>query len=120
MVTNGWIDNLVWRGCARLADGGGVGWIELLIGHLAQVDTVHPFELLLVERCKLHLDVLAANTPYRESLYVPNSTRKIFCADGASLTGLNQLRREVDQLLNEINNDLSRSFRKLAAARIEY
>lgn len=77
-------------------------------------------ELLLVERCKQHLDNLAANTFYRESLYVPNETRKIFCAEGASLTGLNQLQAEVDQLLYEITNDLNRSFRKLAAARIEY
>lgn len=77
-------------------------------------------ELLLVERCKQHLDTLAGNPPYRESLYVPNDTRRIFCAGGATLAGLNQLRREVDQLLHEIQNDLSRSFRKLAAARIDY
>jgi hypothetical protein len=63
---------------------------------------------------------LAESTPYRESLYVPNDTRKIFCAEGASLNGLNQLRRDVDQLLYEITNDMTRSFRKLAEARVDY
>lgn len=86
----------------------------------SQLTVYRGTELLLVERCKQHLDILASNQAYRESLYVPNDTRRIFCAEGASLPGLNQLRREVDQLLHEIQNDLSRSFRKLAAARIEY
>lgn len=86
----------------------------------SQLTVYRGTELILVERCKQYLDSLAANASYRDSLYVPNDTRKIFCAEGASLTGLNQLRRDIDQLLYEINNDLSRSFRKLAAARIEY
>lgn len=80
----------------------------------------HGMELLLVERCKQYLDRLAANSTYRNSLYVANDTRKIFCLEGASLDGLNELRREVDQLFYEIANELGRSFRKLAAARIEY
>lgn len=86
----------------------------------SQLTVYRGTELILVERCKQHLDRLAESTLYRESLYVPNDTRKIFCAEGASLNGLNQLRRDVDQLLYEITNELSRSFRKLAAARIEY
>ncbi|GIW83137.1 MAG: hypothetical protein KatS3mg105_4944 [Gemmatales bacterium] len=77
-------------------------------------------ELVLLEKCKQFLDYLAGNQWYRESLEVPNGTRKIFCSEGASLTGLNELRREVDQLHHDIENDLTRSFRKLAEARIEY
>ncbi|MBS0207197.1 MAG: hypothetical protein JSS49_30340 [Planctomycetes bacterium] len=77
-------------------------------------------DLLLVERCKQHLDYLASNQAYREGLNVPNDTRKIFCSAGATKKGLDQLRSEVDQLLYEIVNEMSRSFRKLAAARIEY
>lgn len=77
-------------------------------------------ELILLDACKQHLDFLAGNQRYRESLYVPNETRKVFCSEGASLTGLNELRKEVDQLRHDIENDLSRSFRKLASARIEY
>lgn len=86
----------------------------------SELFVVRGAELLLVERCKRHLDFLAANTALRESLYVPNETRKIFCSEGASLNGLNQLRVEVDQLRHEIENDLTRSFRKLAEARIAY
>lgn len=77
-------------------------------------------ELLLLERCKHHLDHLADDQHHRESLEVPNGTRKIFCSEGASLSGLSDLQREVDRLRYEIENDLSRSFRKLAEARIEY
>ena len=77
-------------------------------------------ELALVANCKQHLDFLAANPLYRNSLDVPNGTRKIFGEDGAKKSGLDDLRREVDQLLYEIENDLSRSFRKLASARVEY
>lgn len=77
-------------------------------------------ELVLINTCKQHLDFLANNQPYRDSLDVPNGTRKIFCSGGATLAGLNQLRREVDSLQYDIENDLSRSFRKLSAARVEY
>lgn len=77
-------------------------------------------ELILVERCKSHLDKIAADSTYREGLAVPNGTRKIFGSDGATVKGLTELRQEVDRLLHEIKNDLQRSFRNLAAARIEY
>jgi hypothetical protein len=77
-------------------------------------------ELTLLVRCKEHLDNLAGKTWYRESLEVPNGTRKIFCLEGAKLEGLNELRREVDQLCHDIEHDLSRSFEKLASARVEY
>lgn len=63
---------------------------------------------------------IAANPVYRNSLEVPNGTRKIFCAEGETTQGLDELRREVDRILYEVENDLSRSFRKLASARVEY
>ncbi len=77
-------------------------------------------DLHLVQRCKLYLDAIAKDSVYRELLLVPNGTRKIFGPAGATMKGLNDLRREVDRLLHEIENDLHRSFRNLAAARIEY
>ena len=80
----------------------------------------HETELLLVERSKNHLDRLIADQGYRESLSVPNGTRRIFGDGGASMKGLMQLRGEIGQLHYEIENDLNRSFRKLAEARIEY
>ncbi|WP_437207083.1 hypothetical protein [Planctomicrobium sp. SH664] len=86
----------------------------------SQLTVMHGMELLLLERCKRHLDHLAATQWIRDSLDVPNGTRKIFCSEGATLAGLYQLQREVDQLKHDIENDLSRSFRRLEAARIEY
>ena len=69
---------------------------------------------------KEHLDRIAANSLYRSTLDVPNGTRKIFCTEGASLAKLDELRRELDGLVNDIKNDLSRSFRRLESARVEY
>ncbi|MBL8889748.1 MAG: hypothetical protein JNL67_07195 [Planctomycetaceae bacterium] len=77
-------------------------------------------ELLLLDHCKKHLDFLNDNKWYRDALFVPNGTRKIFCTEGASVTGLNDLQREVNRLNYEIENDLTRSFRNLAEARVEY
>jgi hypothetical protein len=80
----------------------------------------HGAELLLVRNCKQHLDFLAENQWFREYIEVPNGTRKVFCTDGAYLKELNELRSEVGRLLYEIENDLTRSFRKLAEAGIAY
>jgi hypothetical protein len=77
-------------------------------------------ELVLVENCKQYLDFLAENQSYRESLDVPNGTRRIFGTGGATAKGLGQLRNEVGQLLYDIQHDFNRSFRKLAEARLEY
>ncbi|HBE67054.1 MAG TPA: hypothetical protein DDW52_02795 [Planctomycetaceae bacterium] len=77
-------------------------------------------ELQLVMNCKEHLDHVAGNSLYRSSLEVPNGTRKIFCAGGATVAKLDELRRELDGLVYDITNDLSRSFRKLASARVDY
>jgi hypothetical protein len=77
-------------------------------------------ELLLVENARWYLQYLLDNDPYRTSLKVPNDMRPIFCEAGASLEGLKQLHAEVQDLVNDINRGLSRSFRKLAEARVEY
>ena len=86
----------------------------------ARLTVTRGLELQLVENCKNHLDFLVENPSHRQSLDVPNGTRRIFCAEGATVKGLTQLQGEVGQLLYDIHHDLSRSFRKLAAARIEY
>jgi hypothetical protein len=85
-----------------------------------KLTVMHEMELQLVEHCKQYIDHLATNQWYRESLDVPNGTRKIFCSEGASLSGLKELSREIDQLRYDIEHDLTRSFRKLASARVAY
>jgi hypothetical protein len=46
--------------------------------------------------------------------------RSIFGSDGASVEGLNQLYKETQELVDDIAKGLSRSFRKLAEARVSY
>lgn len=77
-------------------------------------------ELLLVERAVKWLDYLSQEQAYASTLSVPNGTRKIFCEEGATFKGLDELRRETQGLLNDIRQGLSRSFRKLEEARIKY
>ena len=46
--------------------------------------------------------------------------QKQFSSEGASVEGLNQLYKETQELVDDINKGLSRSFRKLAEARVSY
>lgn len=77
-------------------------------------------DLLLVKHCQFYLRDLLTNSTLRNSIEVPNKMRKVFCADGASEAGLKQMSKAVDMLVGEIEQGLSRSFRKLAEARVSY
>jgi len=77
-------------------------------------------ELMLVQQAFTWLDYLNNNRTQASELYVPNGTRKVFTDGGATYQGLAELHREVAGLLNDINQGLSRSFRKLNEARIGY
>jgi len=84
------------------------------------LDIATDAEPLLAQNCSLYMDALEENDRLRTVIMVPNGMRKVFCAEGASLTGLKGLNGELKQLLWEIENDLKRSFRKLSEARIRY
>jgi hypothetical protein len=77
-------------------------------------------ELLLVENCRIFLKFLLDNKAYRDAMRVPNGMRLIFGNDGATEAALIDLHREVVDLLTDIANGLTRSFKKLADARISY
>jgi hypothetical protein len=77
-------------------------------------------DLLLVRSCREYLRYLIDNKPYRDLIAVPNKMRKVFCAEGANEVGLRQMSVAVDTLVAEIEQGLSRSFRKLAEARVRY
>jgi hypothetical protein len=77
-------------------------------------------ELILMHNCKVYLDTLATSQTLRDSLDVPNMMRKVFCKEGACLDGLNDLRRELDLLLGEIERDLTQSRRRLLETRMIY
>jgi hypothetical protein len=77
-------------------------------------------DLVLANNCHSYLMLLEILDSTRNSIVVPNETRKVFCSEGASEAGLKQMRIALGLLLKEIEQGLSRSFRKLAEARIKY
>jgi hypothetical protein len=77
-------------------------------------------DLALVESCRKYLNYLLYDKTYRETLEVPNKSRRVFCEDGADETGLRELSMALDMLVREIEQGLSKSFRKLEEARINY
>lgn len=77
-------------------------------------------DLILINNCHDYLMLLETMESTRNGIAVPNSTRKVFCAEGATIKGLTQMRMAVGALLKEIEQGLSRSFRRLAEARIRY
>ncbi len=77
-------------------------------------------DLILIQNCYAYLYVLEFSEGVRDLLYVPNRMRKIFCAEGASRKGLQEMRIALEILLREINQGMARSFRKLAEARVNY
>jgi hypothetical protein len=77
-------------------------------------------EIQLAGSCWLSLRKLIGDSALRDSLDVPDGTRKIFMEGKATLAQLQALEAEVAQLLVEIDQGLKRSFRKLAEARIKF
>lgn len=85
-------------------------WLKVLSGQ----------DLLLVSQARDFLGYLVSNAEYRNLLEVPNKMRKVFGAGGATENGLKQLYSAMNTLVKEIEGELSRSYRKLQEARIEY
>lgn len=78
------------------------------------------FQLQLLYRLKQFLDQLADNEPLRDSLMVPDQTRKVFYNGHANLDRLEAMQDEVDDLVQAVAMDLNRSFDNLAEARISF
>lgn len=76
--------------------------------------------LLLLKNANQFLQFVAANGTYRAGLKVPNAMRAIFGSGGATEAGLSDLIRETSALQSEVEQGLTRSFKKLADARIRY
>lgn len=66
------------------------------------------------------LHELEVDPVLRAAIEVPNGMRKVFCAEGATLDGLKQLKGELVGLLSDVANNVNRSFEKLAEARVVY
>lgn len=77
-------------------------------------------ELALVNNCCEYLRFLIKDANYRESITVPNGMRKVFGPSGATLVGLKQLSSALDALVDDIQRELNRTYRRLQEARITY
>lgn len=83
--------------------------------------TVSPdADLLLLNNCRTFLRRLRTADGELASISVPNGTRKVFCAEGATLAQLDELLREVEDLATEIEVGLATRVRKLSEARVAY
>lgn len=78
------------------------------------------FDLQLIKNGQSFLRSLCNSQQAREQMMVPNKMRRVFCPEGATVEGLFQLTAVVDELVGEIEAGLTRSFKKLADARIDY
>ena len=77
-------------------------------------------ELRILSSCLDFCKKLQSDANLRHSIEVPDGHRKIFCEGHATLSGLDQLTRELEQLANDVLRENQRSFRRLAEARVEY
>lgn len=77
-------------------------------------------ELSLLGSCLDFCESLRLDRLFRESLKVPDGQRLIFTAGHATLTGLNQLTEALRQLSDDVLMENTRSFSRLAEARIDY
>lgn len=76
-------------------------------------------ELMLLEVARRWLAELISNDELRNSLQVPNGTRKVFGPNGARLSGLEALKQEVDVIAREIEVGVVRKHRVLSEARVQ-
>lgn len=77
-------------------------------------------EILLAVACKDWLTQLEADSTKRNALDVPDGKRKVFATDHATLAELTALRKELQSLLEEIENSLTRSYRRLNEAKVKW
>jgi hypothetical protein len=77
-------------------------------------------ELQLTDSCHRWLGALIGDSTLRDSLIVPDGKRKIFAPGKTTIQQIQGLHNEFGKLLRDVEQGLSRSFRKLAAARVEY
>lgn len=82
--------------------------------------TVPGAEIPLLARLKDYLDSLVVNPTLRTEMLVPDESRKVFAPGHATLQGLDELRTEVDDLVEAVSRNLQKSARKLMEARMAY
>jgi len=82
---------------------------------------VNPRQRLdLLQRCDDFLARVITDSTFRDSLYVANNTRKIFCDDGCKLNELVKLKRELHELIEDINTSLRPLYETIQKAELNY
>ncbi|MCE7865195.1 MAG: hypothetical protein DYG99_16805 [Bacteroidetes bacterium CHB5] len=74
----------------------------------------------LLDNCNLFLKRVISDSAYRDSLNVANSTRKIFCGDGAKLPEVVKLQKELNELIQDINLSVKPLYEALNKAEVIY
>ncbi|MEM1350682.1 MAG: hypothetical protein AAGI01_19120, partial [Myxococcota bacterium] len=74
----------------------------------------------LLARIKDYLDMVAGDTQLRAEMLVPDGSRTVFAPGHATVRGLDELRTEVDDLVEAVRRNLSKSARKIMEARMAY
>ncbi len=85
-----------------------------------QLRTIAGEEIALLARLKNYLDRLALDADLRTELSVPDESRKVFADGHATIEGLDELRVEVDDLVEAVCSNRQKSFAALAEARVTY
>lgn len=91
--------------------------------NIADQQLLHPTprELAILEACFEFCTLLSFNASLRDSLLVPDGSRKVFGdGQGAKIGQLTALIKELSDLRQDVLNENVRSFKKLAEARVEY
>lgn len=76
--------------------------------------------LLLLQNCNKYLLEIINNGEYRDGLYVANGTRKIFCAEGTSLSEFKKLQTELADTIEDVVSDIKPLFENLEKAETSY
>lgn len=82
--------------------------------------TSYQQDLAIVYNCFVYCSGLMLDKTMRDSLKVPNETRKVFCDEGCSRSDLESLTDELKALIRDIESENKRDFRKIAAERIGF
>jgi hypothetical protein len=74
----------------------------------------------LLDNCNSFLKKVISDSTFRDSLHVANSTRTIFCDDGAKLAEVVKLQKELNELIQDINSSVKPLYDALGGAEVIY
>jgi hypothetical protein len=80
----------------------------------------HRHRLELLERCDVYLTKVISDSVLRDSLYVANGTRKIFSDDGAKLSEVIKLKKELRELIDDIGITIRPLYETIQKAEVNY